>query len=128
MLEVQPFSDYFPMLKLKDDAEGLAKAVAEWEEKVKNFEAFLELHAVGDGPFLGGADMNFAEASMAPFVQRCVPYFRELLKVDVLEKISPYPRVAALIAAILERPAVVKTGVPEDEAVEGIKTMLKRFA
>lgn len=128
MNEVQPFGNYFRFLKVKDDAEKLAEEVRGFEESVANFERFLSVHGDGDGPFLCGSDMCFAEANMAPFVQRIIPTLKHYCDVDVRAICAESPRVARLVDAILDRASVKKTGVPDVDLIANMDKMLARFA
>ena len=128
MAEIQPFQNYFAFIKIREDKDALAKKVAEFEEAVANFETFLEIHQVGDGPFLCGSDMCVGEAMMAPFVVRCGPNLKHFCDVDVLEIARKHPRVGRLITAILERPSVKETSLSDEKIVEGMTRMMKMFA
>lgn len=125
--EVHPFGGMFDYIKAKDDAELLAEAVAKFEKGVADFEACLALHAP-EGPFLGGADLCFADAAVAPFVQRLVPALAHYASVDVRAICARHPRVDRFVAAILERPSVVASGVPAAKFIENTDRMLERFA
>ena len=128
MAEIQPFQNYFAFIKGRDDKEKLAEKVAAFEKDVANFETFLEIHQVGDGPFLCGSDMCFGEAQMAPFVARSIPNLKHFCDVDVMEICKRHPRVNKLITAILERPSVASTRPSDDEIVAGMTRMMKMFA
>ena len=128
MAEIQPFQNYFAFIKVRDDKDKLAEKVAAFEKDVANFETFLEIHQVGDGPFLCGSDMCFGEAVMAPFVVRCGPNLKHFCGVDVMEIARKHPRVSRLITAILERPSVKETSLSDEKIVEGMTRMMKMFA
>mmetsp|Transcript_35926 Transcript_35926/g.110208 ORF Transcript_35926/g.110208 Transcript_35926/m.110208 type:complete len:129 (+) Transcript_35926:348-734(+) len=127
MAEVQPFQNYFRFLKLRDDPEKLAEEVKSFEASVANFEKFLEIHGDASGPFLCGEDFSFAEAMMAPFVQRCIPNLLHFVDVDCMAMVRRHPRVEALVTAILARPSVIATGVEEGEMIKSMESMLARF-
>ena len=93
----------FRFLKLRDDPEKLAEEVKSFEASVANFEKFLEIHGDASGPFLCGEDFSFAEAMMAPFVQRCIPNLLHFVDVDCMAMVRRHPRVEALVTAILAR-------------------------
>jgi len=128
MAEIQPFQNYFAFIKVREDKDALAKKVAEFEEAVAAFEAFLEIHQDSEGPFLCGGDMCFSEAMMAPFVCRAVPNLKHFCDVDVKEICKRHPRVNKLITAILERPSVAATRPSDDDIVAGMTRMMKMFA
>lgn len=128
MAEVHPFGNYFSFIKLRDDPEKLAEEVAAFVAKLEAFEAFLAKHADADGPYFNGKDFCFAEAVMAPFLQRIVPTLRHYVDVDVRALCEPFPRVNRLVEAVLTRWSVQKTGVPDDQLIEGMDKMLARFA
>ena len=128
MAEIQPFQNYFAFIKVRDDKDKLAEKVAAFEKDVANFETFLEIHQVGDGPFLCGSDMCFGEATMAPFVARAIPNLKHFCDVDVLEIARRHPRVGRLITAILERPSVASTRPSDEDIVAGMTRMMKMFA
>lgn len=128
MAEVHPFGDYFRFLKLRDDPEALAAAVADLTGKLEVFEAFLVKHGDAAGPFFNGEDLCFAEANLAPFLQRMVPTLKHYVDVDVRLLCEPFPRVDRLVSAVLARWTVRKTGVPEDKLIEGMDKMLARIA
>ena len=83
MAEVHPFGDYFKFLKLRDDPEALAAAVADLTGKLEVFEAFLVKHGDAVGPFFNGEDLCFAEANLAPFLQRMVPTLKHLSLIHI---------------------------------------------
>ncbi|KAH8046185.1 chloride channel [Aureococcus anophagefferens] len=128
MAEVHPFGDYFKFLKLRDDPEALAAAVADLTGKLEVFEAFLVKHGDAAGPFFNGEDLCYAEANLAPFLQRMVPTLKHYVDVDVRRLCEPFPRVDRLVSAVLARWTVRKTGVPEDKLIEGMDRMLARIA
>ena len=128
MAEIQPFQNYFAFIKVRDDKDALAKKVAEFEEAVAAFEAFLEIHQDSEGPFLCGGDMCFSEAMIAPFVCRSIPNLKHFCDVDVKEICKRHPRVNRLVTAILDRPSVASTRPSDDEIVAGMTRMMKMFA
>ncbi|KAH8097315.1 chloride channel [Aureococcus anophagefferens] len=125
---VHPFGDYFKFLKLRDDPEALAAAVADLTGKLEVFEAFLVKHGDAAGPFFNGEDLCSAEANLAPFLQRMVPTLKHYVDVDVRRLCEPFPRVDRLVSAVLARWTVRKTGVPEDKHIEGMDKMRARIA
>lgn len=127
-VEVHPFGNMFAYLKVKDDAASLAARVAEFEASLEAFERFLAVHAPPDGPFLGGAAFSFADADVAPFVQRIVPALAHYCDVDVRALCAPHARVARLVDALLARDSVKKTGVPDATFIANTAKMMARFA
>ena len=128
MAEIQPFQNYFAFIKVRDDKDKLAEKVAAFEKDVANFETFLEIHQVGDGPFLCGSDMCFGETTMAPFVARAIPNLKHFCDVDVKNICKRHPRVNKLVNAILERPSVASTRPSDEDIVAGMTRMMKMFA
>ncbi|CAB9522369.1 Glutathione [Seminavis robusta] len=123
---------YFSLLRAKEDK--LEAALKTFQEGLVATNAFLKHHSSG-GPFLLGEQFTLAEVSVAPFVQRaCIilPAFTSNTNVvvnprQICDELG-LDHLKAWIEAVMARPSVIATGVPEEDLVKGTKRMLERFA
>lgn len=130
---------YFPLLRAKGDK--LEVAVKAFQEGLVAVDAFLRHY--NSAPFLFGQDFSLAESNAAPFVQRaCVilPAFSSSQSRDgggensvmvanplqICDELDLH-HLKAWIEAVIARPSVIQTGVPEDILLERTGKMLERF-
>lgn len=130
---------YFPVLRARgtDDEASQVKA---FEDGLVAADAFLR-HARGggdgEGPFVLGSRFSLAECNAAPFVQRCCAVLPAFTggegggsAVDPF-RICDDLGLACLkewMEAVLSRPSVVASGVPEEDMLRSTTRMLERFA
>jgi len=128
---------YFPLARAVDDEKKFDAALESFKEGLSAADAFLREGCggggEGEGPFLLGDRFSLAECNAAPFVQRCraiLPAFTGTAKVDPLQLCEDMGlrRLGGWMEAVLSRPSVVRTGVPEDDMRESTTKMLERFA
>jgi len=139
---------YFPLLRAAPN--DLSVALDSFKEGLANVDAFLnrlgssKKHPQQGGPFLFGHQFTLAECNAAPFVQRCctiLPAFTggskdQSTATSTTTPIDPLKicdelglvRLKQWMEAILERPSVVTTGVPEEDMIRSTSRMLERFA
>jgi len=120
---------YFPLLMATPDE--LETKLQSFRECLVNADAFLR-HSHPDGPFVLGDRFTLAECSLAPFVQRScavLPAFTEkkLHPLQICRDLE-LDRMSRWIEAVLARPSVVATGVPEKDMIESTSRMLERFS
>jgi glutathione S-transferase len=128
---------YFPLLRAK--GEKLEAALKTFQEGLVAADAFLKHH--NSSPFLFGNSFSLAECNAAPFVQRActiLPAFTKAAAENGENKIVINPlqicdelglhHLKAWMEAVMARPSVVETGVPESALMDGTKRMLQRFA
>lgn len=126
---------YFPLLRAGGSEK--ADALETFKKGLVDVDTFLR--STGNGPFLFGDRFTLAECNAAPFVQRCcslLPAFTgpdsdmpgpavdplaicDQLRLDRLKK---------WIEAVLARPSVAATGIPEDILQISTARMLERFS
>jgi glutathione S-transferase len=122
---------YFPLLRAQGDK--LEAAVKSFQEGLVATNAFLK-HYNSD-PFLLGDQFTLAESNAAPFVQRaCVilPAFTSKSPVvvnpmDICDELG-LDHLKKWMQAVLARPSVIDTGVPEETLLERTGKMLERMA
>lgn len=78
----------------------------------------------GEGPFLLGANLSYAEIAMLPFIHRFAATLKAYRDTDLLTE-AKIPKIKAALLAARERPAFKKT-TPEDAFfVEAYKSYVK---
>ena len=128
---------YLPILRAKEEAQ-LESALDTFKSGLTDADAFLRkmgTGGIGDkGPFLFGNEFTLAECNAAPFVQRACAVLpsgigngQPVHPLELCDELG-LDRLKCWMEAVLERPSVIKTGVPADKLVKNIEKMLERFA
>jgi len=136
---------YFPLLRAKGDTKQFESALSTFKDGLVGVNAFLESQSFPGGPFLLGSQFSLAECSVAPFVQRCsvvLPAFTvdggsngddenksTPGKIDLIELCDSMglDRLKEWINAVILRPSVIATGVPNDQMIKNTAQFLDRF-
>lgn len=132
---------YWNILRARGDDEKFESAVEELKQGLINANAFLEKKGDPQGPFLFGEQFTLAECNTAPFIQRAcniLPAFTSDGdgKSSASSVIDPIKiceeqgllRLKKWIMATLARTSVKSIEIPEDEMIQSVTKMLKRFA
>ncbi|KAG7371137.1 glutathione S-transferase, C-terminal domain containing protein [Nitzschia inconspicua] len=124
---------YFPLLRAKGDK--LDAALKTFKEGLVATNDFLKHH--NSAPFLFGEAFSLAECNAAPFVQRACIILPAFTSADDGNSITVNPlqicdelglhNLKAWMNAVIARPSVLETGVPESALMESTKRMLGRF-
>lgn len=134
---------YWNILRTRGDNEKFESAVQEFKQGLINANTFLEKKGDSKGPFLFGEQFTLAECNTAPFIQRAcnvLPAFTsegdagtgtsastvvDPIKICEEEGLS---RLKKWITATLARPSVKSIELPEEDMIQSVSKMLKRFA
>ena len=84
-------------------------------------QAGLEIHSLGDGPFVNGAEWSLAETLAAPWLARMhmlLPVCRGLNTIELAQQ-AGLTRAAEWIQAVIERPSV-RSSTPAVEDVQRV--------
>lgn len=128
---------YFPILRAREEAQ-LESVLDTFKSGLADADAFLTKMGTGGngdkGPFLFGDKFTLAECNAAPFVQRACAILpsglgsgRPVHPLALCDELG-LNRLKCWMEAVLERPSVIKTGVPEETMVKNMEKMLERFA
>jgi len=117
---------YFGILRGTESKESFSEGLVA-------VDAFLKHY--GSKPFLFGSGFSLAESNAAPFVQRACTILPAYTGKDGSEKVDPLEicdekglkHLKAWMEALLQRPSVVESGVPEETLIERAGQMLQRF-
>jgi glutathione S-transferase len=125
---------YVPLLRAKE-GDKLDAAIKSFQDGLVATNAFLKHH--NSDPFLLGNQFTLAECNAAPFVQRaCIilPAFTSkksspvvVNPMDICDELG-LDHLKKWMQAVLVRPSVIDTGVPEEILLERTGKMLERFA
>jgi len=132
---------YYPILRSQDDEEKFEASIEEFKQGLINVNTFLEKKSDSRGPFLFGDQFSLAECNTAPFVQRAcnvLPFFTgdrgekgtSSVIVDPIKICDELnlSRLKIWILAVLERPSVITTELPEELMIKSVTKMLERFS
>jgi len=128
---------YWNILRARGDDAKFASAVEEFKQGLINANAFLEKKGDSRGPFVFGEQFTLAECNTAPFIQRAcnvLPAFT--CEGDAFAIVDPITickeqgllRLKKCMEATLARPSVKSIELPEEEMIQSVSKMLKRFA
>jgi len=114
---------------LRAGGDEFFEELAALEGHLQTLNKFLRSHTDGDGkgPFLCGGLFSLAEVHAAPLVQRMfvtLPHFKGVNLRTLLKKLG-LGRLRTWFDAVLARPSVVKTGVPEQDLIRSFEQMVK---
>ena len=135
---------YWNILRAKGDNEKFDSAVQEFKQGLINANTFLEKKGDPQGPFLFGEQFTLAECNTAPFIQRAcnvLPAFTSerddagtgtsastvIDPIQICEE-EGLSRLQKWITATLARPSVKSIELPEEDMIQSVSKMLKRFA
>lgn len=132
---------YWNILRAEGDDEKFEAAVQEFKQGLINANAFLEKMGDSQGPFLFGEQFTLAECNTAPFLQRAcnvLPAFTGKGEAGTSASVVVDPiklceeqglyRLKTWMVATLARKSVKSVELPQEEMLQGISKMLKRFA
>jgi len=132
---------YWNILRAQGDDEKFESAIEEFKQGLINVNTFLEKKSDSRGPFLFGDQFSLAECNTAPFVQRAcnvLPFFTgdrgekgtSSVIVDPIKICDELnlSRLKIWILAVLERPSVITTELPEELMIKSVTKMLERFS
>lgn len=123
---------YFPILRARGDKRTAAAQA--FRQDMVAVNAFLESKGSSLSPFLLDS-FSLAECNLAPFVQRACMLLPELTREEAVV-VNPLAicdelgldRLKKWIEAVLSRPSVTRTGVPQEQLIDRTGKMLERFA
>lgn len=131
---------YWNILRARGDDEKFESAVEELKQGLINANTFLEKKGDPQGPFLFGEQFTLAECNTAPFIQRAcniLPAFTSdgdgESSASVVDPIKICEeqgllRLKKWVIATLKRTSVKSIEIPEEEMIQSVTKMLKRFA
>ena len=132
---------YWNILRAQGDDEKFESAVQEFKQGLINANTFLEKMGDSRGPFLFGEQFTLAECNTAPFIQRAcntLPLFTGKGEAGTSASVLVDPiklceeqglyRLKTWMVATLARKSVKSVELPQEEMLQGVSKMLKRFA
>ena len=126
-----PSLSFVNILKADAGSEAEAAAVETLHAGLRDMDAFLRQHGDADGPFLSGDTFGLlAEATLAPFVQRCVyvlPGIRAGIDPLAFMEAEGLSRLAAWTRAVCARESCIDTLPPKEELIESYGKLIERM-
>lgn len=133
---------YFPILRARDEA-SLETALQQFKSGLYNADIFLRTmgscssssssKGQNNGPFLFGNQFTLAECNTAPFVQRACMVLpmgigggRPISPLDICDELG-FDRLKRWMEAVLDRPSVKATGLPEEIMKKNMDKMMKKL-
>lgn len=131
---------YFPILRARDEA-SLETALHQFKSGLYNADIFLRtmgsssssIKGQNNGPFLFGNQFTLAECNAAPFVQRACMVLpmgigggRPISPLDICDDLG-LVRLKLWMEAVIDRPSVKATGLPEEIMMKNMNKMMKKL-